>query len=290
MADKNTFNSHLELTVNEGMDSPVSEKSIDVIGMEDSPEVSTGTASKRIARSPLDANQQLKFTKYGDYDRCTSNVSTSPNLVNYLSSPNLSPANKSTLTLKLKTPTNNFVIMSNFSKNYQNDQTLRQGITELSKHVGIQSVKKLRNGKLGITLQNPKELSKLRNNDFKNLNIFKQNPKLILSLPSTFETRKQKSPLYPVVIKNVYSTNDDISDLLNKNGFECKFVKQLENRRQETNTDHKLAYLVHENDRENLIKFGFSIDFFHYVCELPNFLKYTKQCYRCWDFGHTREN
>ena len=144
MADKNTFNSHLELTVNEGMDSPVSEKSIDVIGMEDSPEVSTGTASKRPARSPLDANQQLKFTKYGDYDRCTSNVSTSPNLVNYLSSPNLSPANKSTLTLKLKTPTNNFVIMSNFSKNYHNAQTLRQGITELSKHVGIQSVKKLR--------------------------------------------------------------------------------------------------------------------------------------------------
>ena len=109
--------------------------------------------------------------------------------------------------------------MSQFLKKYQNDQILRQGITELSKHVIIQSVKKLRNGNLGLALQSYKELSKLKNNDFEHLSIFRQNPNLKLSLPSTVGSPLEKSPLYPIVIKNINCTNEALSELLSKNGF-----------------------------------------------------------------------
>ena len=108
----------LEVTVNEEKDSPAMEDNIDVVGTEDSPEEITGNTFKKPAGSPLDANQQLEFTRYGDYDDIiTSNFSTlTTTLVNYPSSPNPSPANRSTLTLKLKRPTDKLFIMSQFSK------------------------------------------------------------------------------------------------------------------------------------------------------------------------------
>jgi hypothetical protein len=47
-----------------------------------------------------------------------------------------------------------------------------------------------------------------------------------------------------------------------------------------------LAYSVNELDRENMISMGITIDFFHYKCEIPHFIRHTKQCQKCFNFGH----
>ena len=132
---------------------------------------------------------------------------------------------------------------------------------------------------------------KLVSNDFGSLDLFKQNPHLKVSMPNpTGAISREKVPLFPMVVKNICMSNSELTELLNQNGIECKFSKQLENRRLKEDTEHKLAYLVKQSDREQLINFGLNLDFLHYKCELPHFLKYTKQCFKCWSFGHTKDS
>ena len=57
---------------------------------------------------------------------------------------------------------------------------------------------------------------------------------------------REKVPLYPMAVKNICMSNSDLTELLNQNGFECKYSKQLENRRLKEDTEHKLAYLVNQ--------------------------------------------
>ena len=154
---------------------------------------------------------------------------------------------------------------------------------------GINAVKKLRSNKVGF--RSEKEYQKLVSKVFGTLDLFKQNPHLKVSMPNSPGVMpREKVPLYPMVIKSICILNSDLTDLLNQNGIECKYSKQLENRCLKEDTEHKIAYLVKQPDREQLISFGLNFDFSHYKCELPHFLKYNKQCFNCRSFGHTKDS
>ena len=183
-----------------------------------------------------------------------------------------------------------FVIFHGFTSSYRDDNKLQKAFKELGKSVKIVSIKKLRDNKIGVELVNNSEYQKLKANDYGFLDLFKHNLLLKISEPAPEGFKRSRTPLFPVVIKNVNMTNEDMTANLNEKGIECKFVKQLENRRANIDTPHKLAYLTQTSDRENIINFGLHLDAFHYVCELPNFLKYTKQCFKCWGFGHTQDS
>ena len=156
---------------------------------------------------------------------------------------------------------------------------------DLNKYAAINSIKKLRNNKVGLELRSEKEYQKLVSKDFGTLDLFKQNSHLKVSMPNSPGVMpREKVPLYAMVIKSICLSNSDLTDLLNQNGIECKYSKQVQNRRLKEDTEHKIAYLVKQPDREQLISFGLNFDFFHYKCELPHFLKYTKQCFKCWCF------
>ncbi len=185
---------------------------------------------------------------------------------------------------------NHFVIVSGFSSRYKNDRLVMKGFQEIRKKINIVNIKKLRDNKYGITLENERDVFKFMNTDFASTTIWKENPSLKLNLPATeTEKRNLKSPLYPTIIKNVNMENEELNQILNDIGTDSKYVKDLENRKNQTVTGHKIAYLTNPAHRANLVTLGLTVDGLYYKCEIPNFIKKSIQCHKCLKFGHHKE-
>ena len=87
------------------------------------------------------------------------------------------------------------------------------------------------------------DLFKFMHTDFASTTLWKENPSIKLYLPPTeTEKRNLKSPLYPTIIKYVDMENDELNQILNEMGTDSKSEKDLENRKTQTITGHKIAY------------------------------------------------
>ena len=215
---------------------------------------------KRQLSSPLD--QPLQKIPRGD---SYSNTQIAPNNCSLSHIPTFhaqvhnSDNNKSHSVNQTK-----FVIFHGLTSSYKDDNKLQKAFKELGKSVKIVSKKKLRDNKIGVELVKNSEYQKLKTNDYGFLDLFKHNPLLKMSEPAPEGFKHSRTPLFPVVTKNVNMTNEDMTANLHEKGIECKFVKQLESRRANIDTPHKLAYLSQISDRENIINFGLHLDAFHY--------------------------
>jgi hypothetical protein len=267
-------------------------------------EVKTTKEKRKATRTPDDANTQKKVYQMAD----TTNPLThgepgsvnppspsSSSITNGVDHTN-SRAENSNSMVRPNSPEHGenavFLILTNFSNAYNNDKKMSDALRELKHEIDFIEMKKLRNNNIGITVPNTKVACTILNKDYDRLKIFSDNPNMQVKMPAPRDTSGKviRNQSFPVVIKYIDYENDELKSLLDKQDLECTKVTDLENRRLSQKTDHKLAYLKSETDRENLINFGLHINYISYRCEVPRFTRFTLQCGKCLKFGHKRQD